>query len=174
MNQEIISLRKSLPIFEKRLKALREGSGMTNFRYLKYETRNKVEQKQIEDALIEKLEKQKYDPFKLKRKSLDALLKIVSHHWANVLKIEKEIREKTLRKTMPNLSEKEIKEAMSKHESRQTLRFKGFQILLNKMRMFYSPHPICGKQILIPRKRETYQRFKVLNSLILRKLLQSS
>ena len=43
------------PKFEEILKALREGSGMANFKALKYETRIEAEQKEIEDMVIEKM-----------------------------------------------------------------------------------------------------------------------
>ena len=64
-----------------------EGSVMEDFRYMKYETKSKDEQKKIEDAMVEKMEKWKYDPNELKWKYPYALLKFVPHHWSNALKI---------------------------------------------------------------------------------------
>ena len=43
------------PNFEEELKNLREGSSMANFKSLKYESRTKVEKKEIEDVFIEKM-----------------------------------------------------------------------------------------------------------------------
>ena len=95
---------------------------MENFKNLKNEIRSKDEQKQIEDAMVEKMEKWKYEPSELKGHAPKNILNVVSHHWNNVAKIEKDIEEKTLRKLMPNLYDKEIMEAMSNHEDRHTLR----------------------------------------------------
>ena len=73
------------------------------------------------------------DPTKIKGIALEALLKVFSHHRDNVVKTEKYIGEKNLRTLMPNLSKKEIKEEIFKHERRWTPRFKAFQILSNKI-----------------------------------------
>ena len=106
---------------------------MAGFKYFKYDSRRKEEMKQIEDLLAMKMKKWKYDPFGLKGHALENILKVVSHHMDNAKKIERDIREKTLRNLMPNLTNKEIKEAMSKHEDKNTPRFKAFQILSNKI-----------------------------------------
>lgn len=66
---------------------------MVEFRYLKYETKSKDEQKKIEDVMVEKMKKQKYEPSKLKRKASKILLIVVSHHWANAKNKEGHQRE---------------------------------------------------------------------------------
>ena len=49
---------------------------------------------------------------------------------------------------MPNLSNKEIKEAMSNHEDKQTPRFKTFQILSNNIEDFlYSTKKTWGNNL---------------------------
>ena len=53
------------PKFKEKLKALRGGASMANFKALKYETRTKEEQKQIEDLVIDKIGKWKYSPDQL-------------------------------------------------------------------------------------------------------------
>lgn len=88
----------------------------------------------IEDALVEKMEKQKYDPYVLKSEVRESLLKFVTHLWTNSVQIERNIREHTLRQIMHNLFDKEVKEEISKHVSRHTPRFKAFQNLANKVK----------------------------------------
>ena len=53
---------RSTPTFEDILKQLREGSGLCNFKALKYETRTPEEQKMIEDLIMEKMGIWKYSP----------------------------------------------------------------------------------------------------------------
>ena len=53
---------KSPPTFEERLKQLRVGAGISNFKALKYGTRTPQEQKEIEDLVMEKLGTWKFSP----------------------------------------------------------------------------------------------------------------
>ena len=50
-----VVFKKAPPTFEENIKNLREGSGMANFRSLKYEIRIETKQKEIEEAIIEKM-----------------------------------------------------------------------------------------------------------------------
>jgi hypothetical protein len=77
--------------------------------------------------------KWKYDPNELKVQHPNALLKEVSFRWFNVLKIEKDIREKILKNAMPHLTKVELKDAMEKHENRKTPRLECFDILEYKV-----------------------------------------
>ena len=53
---------RSAPTFEDRMKQLKEGAGICNFKALKYETRTPEEQKRIEDLVVEKMGIWKYSP----------------------------------------------------------------------------------------------------------------
>ena len=57
---------RSAPTFEERMKQLKEGAGICNFKALKYETRTPEEQKRIEDLVIEKMGVWKYSPAQIK------------------------------------------------------------------------------------------------------------
>ena len=74
---------------------------MSTFRLFRYASRTTKEQKMIEDALVEKMERWKCDPFEMKREVEGDLLKALTIHWKNAVKIKKDIREQTLRQVMP-------------------------------------------------------------------------
>ena len=57
---------RSAPTFEDRMKQLKEGAGICNFKALKYETRTPEEQKRIEDLVVEKMGVWKYSPAQMK------------------------------------------------------------------------------------------------------------
>ena len=50
------------PTYEERLKQLRVGEGVDNFKELKYETRTRIEKKEIKDLIMEKLGTWKFSP----------------------------------------------------------------------------------------------------------------
>ena len=58
-NGDVVFKRPPLT-FEENIKNLREGSGMENFKSLKYEIRIEVEKKKIEDVVIAKMGQWKY------------------------------------------------------------------------------------------------------------------
>ena len=96
---------------------------MSSFRSLRYASIIEQEQKLIEDATIEKMEKWKYYPFELKSQVTNDILKEMTIQWNNAVQTKKNIKEQTLRRVMPKLSDKEIKDAMKKYESGHTPRF---------------------------------------------------
>jgi hypothetical protein len=67
---------------------------------------------------VEKMAKWKYDPNELKSQAPNVLLKEDTQRWTNVVKIDRDIREKTLKSIMSNFTKEEIKEVMAKHENR--------------------------------------------------------
>ncbi|GLJ34623.1 hypothetical protein SUGI_0696410 [Cryptomeria japonica] len=57
-----VLFRRPPPTFEEKLKQLEQGSGMSNFKALKYESRSDAEKMQIEEFLLNKMGKWKYTP----------------------------------------------------------------------------------------------------------------
>ena len=57
---------RSAPTFEERMKQLKDGAGICNFKALKYETRTLDEQKKIEDLVMEKMGIWKYSLAQMK------------------------------------------------------------------------------------------------------------
>jgi len=104
---------------------------MKYFKFLKYETRNKEVKKKIEEALVEKMENWKYSSSELGSQVPDILLKEVSHCWENTVMVAKNIHDQTLRKVMPDLSDKEVKEALKRHGQALTPKLNAILILSN-------------------------------------------
>ena len=76
---------------------------MANFRSLKYEIIIEAEQKDIEEAVIEKMGQWKYSPDVMTSQIPGALLEKVRIRWENARKTVKDIYAQTLRQLMPNL-----------------------------------------------------------------------
>ncbi|GLJ26804.1 hypothetical protein SUGI_0522920 [Cryptomeria japonica] len=57
-----ILFRRPPPTFEEKLKQLEQGSGMSNFKALRYENRSDAEKMQIKELLLNKMGKWKYTP----------------------------------------------------------------------------------------------------------------
>ena len=77
--------------FVENIKNLREGSGMENFKSLKYEIRTKVEKKEIEDVVIQKMGQWKYSPDDMASQIPSVLLDKVKLRWENARKTVKDI-----------------------------------------------------------------------------------
>ena len=104
---------------------------MTYFKFLKYETRRKEEKKQIEEALVEKLAKWKYSSSELTNQVPVIILNKIVPCCKNAINISQDMREQTLRKVMEKLSDKEVKEALTKHEQKLTRKFNAILTFLN-------------------------------------------
>ena len=81
------------------------------------------------------MKKWKYSLSELGSQVLDILLKAVSHHWDNVVMVAKYIWEQTSKKVMLNILDKEVKEALEKHEQILTHKFNAFLVLLNDVEL---------------------------------------
>jgi hypothetical protein len=137
------------------LKLLSEGGGIAGFKYLRYDTRPKNEQKMIEEALIEKMSKWHYDPNHFKGTIPEDLIKILNIKWHNTVTMEKDIQEQTLKEVLLSASNKEIKEIMVKYESRHTLRFWICQLLGNDIEGVVKATKIVWKELLKDRLQGT-------------------
>ena len=78
-----VVFRRPSPTFEENIKNLREGSGMENFKSLKYEIRTEAEQKEIEDVVIEKMGQWKYSPNNMASRIPGVLLDKNEIRWEN-------------------------------------------------------------------------------------------
>ena len=107
---------------------------MGSFRYFKYASKTREDEIMIEEDLVEKMAKWQYDSSELKSRVTENLLVAVTIHWDNATKLEKEIREQTLRQVMPKHIDKEVKYALKYHEARHAPRFKTIQILGKKIK----------------------------------------
>ena len=74
-----------------------------------------------------------YDLEALRTSISDDLYKIINTKWTNIVSLERDIREQTLRQVMSNLTNKKVKDTFKKIENRHTPRFRTFHILGKKV-----------------------------------------
>ena len=84
---------RSAPTFEDRMKKLKEGADICNFKALKYETRTPDEQKRIEDLVMEKIGIWKYSPAQMKPQIHTDLYEKIKTKWDLTTKTIKDIFE---------------------------------------------------------------------------------
>ena len=61
------------------------------------------------------------------------LYKIIEDKWYFCLQMEKEIRESTLARLLPDLTKSQIENAMKRHNNKFTPKYRAFSILQNKI-----------------------------------------
>ncbi|GLJ52461.1 hypothetical protein SUGI_1115780 [Cryptomeria japonica] len=124
-----VVFRKPPPTFEEKLKQLEQGSGMSNFKALKYESRTDAEKMQIEELLLNKMGKWKYTPDDISSQIPNELLVRIRPRWTSAVQTVKDIYAQSLKQLLPNLTYKEVKEALKENEHQMTLRFHTFLVL---------------------------------------------
>ena len=87
---EVVFKKPSLT-FEEHIKKFIEGSRMANFRSLKYEIRTEAKQKEIEDAIMEKMGQWKYSLDEMASQIPKTLLDKVRIRWENAKQTAKDI-----------------------------------------------------------------------------------
>ena len=119
---ENIIFKGSVPTLQEILNKMEEGNSMACFKFLKYETRNDEEKRNIEDTLMTKLDKWKYSLDELAQNFFYKLTKEINHRWESAKKNAKDIFEQTLKQLMLILSKKEVNESLKKNEKKFTLK----------------------------------------------------
>lgn len=102
----------------------------------------------IEEALLEKMAKWIYSPSELWGKVLDNILKEESHFKDNAIMVAKDIQEQTLRKVIPNLSDKEVNEALKMHQHSLAPQFSAFLFFSNDIESVVQSNPYAWKNIM--------------------------
>ena len=88
---------QSPPTFEDRMKQLRVGAGICNFRALKYEIRTPTEQKEIEDLVMEKMGIWKYSTTQMKPQIHADLYEKIKVRWDSTMQTIKDIFKQQLK-----------------------------------------------------------------------------
>ncbi|GLJ49362.1 hypothetical protein SUGI_1044140 [Cryptomeria japonica] len=145
--ESIVVFRKPPPTFEEKLKQLEQGSGMSNFKALKYESRSDAEKMQIEDLLLNKMGKWKYTPDDISSQIPNELLVRIRPNWTSAVQTVKDIYAQSLKQLLPNLTYKEVKEALKKNEHQMTLRFHTFLVLSKQIEAIVNNATIVWKRI---------------------------
>ena len=118
------------PTFQDRLKELKDGASITNFKSLKYETRIDEKKKKIKDLVIDKMGQWKYSPDQLASHISNVLMDKIKPRWEHAMQIVKDIYGKNSRKLLPNISDAEVKESLKKNEGKLTLKFNTYLNLM--------------------------------------------
>ncbi|GLJ13226.1 hypothetical protein SUGI_0208140 [Cryptomeria japonica] len=142
-----VIFRKPPPTFEEKLKQLEQGSGMSNFKALKYESRSDAEKMQIEELLLNKMGKWKYTPDDISSQIPNELLVRIRPRWTSAVQTIKDIYAQTLKQLLPNLTYKEVKEALKENEHQMTLRFHTFLVLSKQIKAIVNNATIVWKRI---------------------------
>ncbi|GLJ18179.1 hypothetical protein SUGI_0321240 [Cryptomeria japonica] len=142
-----VVFRKPPPTFEEKLKQLEQGSGMSNFKALKYESRSDAEKMQIEELLLNKMGKWKYTPDDISSQIPNELLVRIRPRWTLAVQTVKDIYAQTLKQLLPNLAYKEVKEALKENEHQMTLRFHTFLVLSKQIEAIVNNATIVWKRI---------------------------
>ncbi|GLJ46017.1 hypothetical protein SUGI_0969160 [Cryptomeria japonica] len=92
-----VVFRKPPPTFEEKLKQLEQGSGMSNFKALKYESRSDAEKMQIKELLLNKMGKWKYTPDDISSQIPNELLVRIRPRWTLAVQTVKDIYAQSLK-----------------------------------------------------------------------------
>ncbi|GLJ27649.1 hypothetical protein SUGI_0542560 [Cryptomeria japonica] len=142
-----ILFRRPPPTFEEKLKQLEQGSGMANFKALRYENRSDAEKMQIKELLLNKMGKWKYTPDDISSQIPNELLVKIRPRWTSAVQTVKDIYAQTLKQLLPNPTYKEVKEALKKNEHQMTLRFHTFLVLSKQIEAIVNNATIVWKRI---------------------------
>ncbi|GLJ39681.1 hypothetical protein SUGI_0811210 [Cryptomeria japonica] len=142
-----ILFKRPPPTFEEKLKQLEQGSGMANFKALSYENRSDAEKMQIEELLLNKMGKWKYTPDDISSQIPNELLVRIRPRWTSAMQTVKDSYAQTLKQLLPNLTYKEVKEALKKNEHQMTLRFHTFLVLSKQIEAIVNNATIVWKRI---------------------------
>ncbi|GLJ18491.1 hypothetical protein SUGI_0328210 [Cryptomeria japonica] len=145
--ESIVVFRKPPPTFEEKLKQLEQGSSMSNFKALKYESRSDAEKMQIEELLLNKMGKWKYTPDDISSQIPNELLVRIRPKWTSTVQTIKDIYAQSLKQLLPNLTYKEVKEALKENEHQMTLRFHTFLVLSKQIEAIVNNATIVWKRI---------------------------
>ncbi|GLJ47994.1 hypothetical protein SUGI_1013470 [Cryptomeria japonica] len=120
---------------------------MSNFKALRYENRSDAEKMQIEELLLNKMGKWKYTPDDISPQIPNELLDRIRPRWTSAVQTVKDIYAQTLKQLLPNLTYKEVKEALKKNEHQMTLRFHTFLVLSKQIEAIVNNATIVWKRI---------------------------
>lgn len=96
----------------------KEYGGFGSFKYVKYETKNNDEKRQIEEAVICTLLKFRLAPLELAKSLPNELYLHIDNRWKYAMDSEKQIRERSLVHLFPDMSVAEIKEHLTTYNSK--------------------------------------------------------
>lgn len=126
---EVVLTKPPLTFYE-RLKQMEEGTGIRNFKALKFETRTDADKMQIEELVLNKMGKWKYSPAQIAPQISKELLVRLQPRWESVVQVAKDIYEQSFRKLFPNLIDVKVKVVMKTNKGKMMIRFHTCFILI--------------------------------------------
>ena len=87
------------------------------------------EKSKVEEAIIDMMDNNKFTTTKLTKKIPSDLYNRLDRRWKQASKVEKQIREDTLAKITPELTNKQNTTFLEKHRNRFVPKFRTFMIL---------------------------------------------
>lgn len=108
---------------------LKEYGGFGSFRYVKYETRNNDEKRQIEEAIICTLLKFWLAPLELAKSLPNGLYLHIDNRWKYAMDSEKQIKERSLAHLFSNMSVAEIKEHLTTYNSKFFVKQRALKLM---------------------------------------------
>ena len=106
---------------------------MKDLKNLDFNKFNKEDKNRIEEVVYEMMVEYKHTPLELDGSMPKELYKIVEDKWHFFLQTEKEIRESTLARLLPDLTKSQIVNANKRHNSRFAPKYRAFSILQNNI-----------------------------------------
>lgn len=106
---------------------------LNDLKTLNFNKPSKEEQNKIEELVYAMMAKYKNTPLELDSTMPKELYKIVENKWHFCLQIEKEIRESTLARVLPDLTKGQITKANKRHNNKFSPKYSALCILQNKI-----------------------------------------
>ena len=111
---------------------IRNGD-LNNLKNLDFNKLTKDEKNKIEESIYAMMVEYKHTPLELDGSFPKELYKILEDKWHFCLQSEKEIRDSTLARMLPDLTKSQIKNVVKRHNNRFTPKYRAFSIFQNKI-----------------------------------------
>ena len=112
---------------------MRNIEGLLGFHYIKYDKLETIDNKKLEEAVLDMLVNFKYTPLELETMILDELYSKVDAKWECTLMTKCQIIEATIAQVIPNLEKLHMSIALRDHTKRFVPKLRAYLILKNKI-----------------------------------------
>ena len=112
---------------------IRDNADLSGLLTLDFNKLSKEQQNTVEDSIYTMMAKFKTTPLELDDSIPKELNSLIENKWHYCLQMEKDIRESTLARVMPDLSKGQITKASKKYASKFAPKYRAFSILQNQI-----------------------------------------
>ena len=110
---------------------IRDNADLSGLLTLEFNKLSKEQQRTVEDSIYTMMEKFKTTPLELDDSIPKDLSSLIENKWHYCLQMERDIRESTLARVMPDLRKGQITKASKKYASKFAPKYRAFSILQN-------------------------------------------